>query len=153
MFTCNKKINAQYVTLTTLVPSSGKRANHQSLWITFEIALIDTLIFTIHIHRTCSRMTEIIDCKPCKYHQRMRRFSSNRRFCDWLLLPVGRSEICARLLWSADFKMAPLTSTTRDVFSEAVRAVLETWPVLQVSEWIVILCNYKWIFPQLFSYS
>ncbi|XP_073765218.1 pre-rRNA-processing protein TSR2 homolog isoform X1 [Danio rerio] len=29
--------------------------------------------------------------------------------------------------------MAPLSSSTREVFSEAVRAVLETWPVLQIA--------------------
>ncbi|CAM4718649.1 hypothetical protein PO909_018733 [Leuciscus waleckii] len=29
--------------------------------------------------------------------------------------------------------MAPLTSSTRELFSEAVRAVLETWPVLQIA--------------------
>ncbi|XP_043101922.1 pre-rRNA-processing protein TSR2 homolog [Puntigrus tetrazona] len=29
--------------------------------------------------------------------------------------------------------MAPLTSSTREVFGEAVRAVLETWPVLQIA--------------------
>ncbi|XP_039508179.1 pre-rRNA-processing protein TSR2 homolog [Pimephales promelas] len=29
--------------------------------------------------------------------------------------------------------MAPLTSPTRELFSEAVRAVLETWPVLQIA--------------------
>ncbi|KAK3565960.1 hypothetical protein QTP86_023368, partial [Hemibagrus guttatus] len=31
------------------------------------------------------------------------------------------------------FKMAALVSSTREVFSEAVRAVLETWPVLQIA--------------------
>lgn len=36
------------------------------------------------------------------------------------------------------FKMAPLTSSTRELFSEAVRAVLETWPVLQVSTFITL---------------
>ncbi|XP_048065227.1 pre-rRNA-processing protein TSR2 homolog [Megalobrama amblycephala] len=29
--------------------------------------------------------------------------------------------------------MAPLASSTRELFSEAVRAVLETWPVLQIA--------------------
>uniref|UniRef100_A0A672PWK9 Pre-rRNA-processing protein TSR2 homolog n=1 Tax=Sinocyclocheilus grahami TaxID=75366 RepID=A0A672PWK9_SINGR len=41
--------------------------------------------------------------------------------------------------------MAPLASSTRELFTEAVRAVLETWPVLQIAvdngfggaEWMV----------------
>ncbi|KAK1801080.1 hypothetical protein P4O66_022795 [Electrophorus voltai] len=37
------------------------------------------------------------------------------------------------LLNLSAFKMAALTSSTREAFTEAVRAVLETWPVLQIA--------------------